>query len=83
MCNVEKVFHRFHVNPEDRDFLRFLWWKDRNTDTEPKEYRMRVHIFGAASSPGCANYGIKYLAREQEKDYPLAARFIHKKLLCG
>ncbi|XP_039882945.1 uncharacterized protein LOC120730589 [Simochromis diagramma] len=55
MCDVEKMFHRFHVNPEDRDFLRFLWWKDGNTDTEPKEYRMRVHIFGAASSPGCAN----------------------------
>ncbi|CAI5660438.1 unnamed protein product [Oreochromis niloticus] len=78
MCDVEKMCHRFHVNPEDRDFLRFLWWKDGNTDTEPKEYRMRVHIFGAASSPGCANYGMKYLAREQEKDYPLAARFIHK-----
>lgn len=78
MCDVEKMFHRFHVNPEDRDFLRFLWWKDGNTDTEPKEYRMRVHIFGAASSPGCANYGMKYLAREQKKDYPLAARFIHK-----
>lgn len=25
-CNVEKMFHRFHVTPEDRDFLRFLWW---------------------------------------------------------
>ncbi|KAL3991912.1 RAB6A-GEF complex partner protein 1 [Sarotherodon galilaeus] len=36
MCDVEKMFHRFHVNPEDRD-LRFLWWKDGNTDTEPKD----------------------------------------------
>lgn len=77
-CDVEKMFHRFHVSPEDRDFLRFLWWQDGETDTEPKEYRMRVHIFGASSSPGCANYGMKYLAREHEKDYPEAANFIQK-----
>ncbi|KAJ8332755.1 hypothetical protein SKAU_G00416510, partial [Synaphobranchus kaupii] len=77
-CDVEKMFHRFHVRPEDRDFMRFLWWENGNTDGEPKEYRMRVHIFGAASSPGCANYGMKYLACEYEKDYPLAANFIQK-----
>ncbi|RXN04513.1 hypothetical protein ROHU_033992 [Labeo rohita] len=72
------MFHRFHVSAEDRDFLRFLWWENGNTEKEPKEYRMRVHIFGAASSPGCANYGMKYLAHKYEKDYPLAASFIHK-----
>ncbi|XP_057678097.1 uncharacterized protein LOC130907254 [Corythoichthys intestinalis] len=77
-CDVEKMFHRFHVSPEDRDFLRFLWWQDGNTSAEPKEYRMRVHIFGAASSPGCANYGIKYLAHQFENEYPLAANFILK-----
>ncbi|RXN39575.1 LRR and PYD domains-containing 3-like protein [Labeo rohita] len=78
VCDVEKMFHRFHVSAEDRDFLRFLWWENGNTEKEPKEYRMRVHIFGAASSPGCANYGMKYLAHKYEKDYPLAASFIHK-----
>lgn len=77
-CDVEKMFHRFHVTPEDRDFLRFLWWENGNTAREPKEYRMRVHIFGAASSPGCANYGMKYLASKYENDYPLAAVFIRK-----
>ncbi len=39
---------------------------------------MRVHIFGAASSPVYANYGMKYLASKYEKDYPLAASFIRK-----
>ncbi|XP_052430381.1 uncharacterized protein LOC127971416 [Carassius gibelio] len=78
VCDVEKMFHRFHVNLDDRDFLRFLWWEEGNTEKEPKEYCMRVHIFGAASSPGCANYGMKYLASKYEKDYPLAASFIRK-----
>ncbi|XP_057197195.1 uncharacterized protein LOC130558657 [Triplophysa rosa] len=77
-CDVEKMFHRFHVTLEDRDFLRFLWWENGNIEKEPKEYRMRVHIFGAASSPGCANYGMKYLDCKYEKDYPLAASFNRK-----
>ncbi|XP_066499342.1 uncharacterized protein [Hoplias malabaricus] len=78
MCDVEKMFHRFHVSEEDRDYLRFLWWKGGATESEPKAYRMKVHLFGAASSPGCANYGMKYLATQNEKEYPLAADFIRK-----
>ncbi|KAJ8391740.1 hypothetical protein AAFF_G00086900 [Aldrovandia affinis] len=77
-CDVEKMFHRFHVHPDDRDFMRFLWWENGNTEGELKEYRMRVHIFGAASSPGCANYGMKYLACEYGKGYPMAASFVRK-----
>lgn len=39
-----------------------------------------VHLFGAASSPGCTNYRMKYLASQSqnEKDYPAAASFIKK-----
>ncbi|XP_048846374.1 uncharacterized protein LOC125717469 [Brienomyrus brachyistius] len=76
VCDIEKMFHRFHVSPQDRDFLRFLWWENGNIEGELKEYRMRVHIFGAASSPGCANFAMKHLATKYEKEYPLAASFI-------
>ncbi|XP_055368558.1 uncharacterized protein LOC114864937 [Betta splendens] len=72
------MFHRFHVNQDDRDYLRFLWWENGDTSSEPKEYRMKVHLFGAASSPGCANYGMKYLASQNENEYPAAANFIRK-----
>lgn len=77
-CDVEKMFHRFHVSEEDRNYLRFLWWEKGDTDSEPKEYRMKVHLFGASSSPGCANYGLKYLASQNEHEYPAAASFIRK-----
>ncbi|CAI5682991.1 unnamed protein product [Oreochromis niloticus] len=76
ICDVEKMFHRFHVNREDRNYLRFLWWENGETNTEPKEYRMKVHLFGAASSPGCANYAMKYLASQNEREHPTAANFI-------
>ncbi len=29
------MFNCFHVSQEYCDFLRFLWWKNGNTDTEP------------------------------------------------
>ena len=64
MCDVERMFHQFHVRAEDQDYLRFLWWDDGDFRSEPSVYRMRVHLFGAASSPGCANYGLKYVAAQ-------------------
>lgn len=78
MCDVEKMFHRFHVNKEDRDYLHFLWWENGDTESEPREYHMKVHLFGASSSPGCANYGMKHMASQNEKRYPEAASFIRK-----
>ncbi|XP_077978095.1 uncharacterized protein LOC144433628 [Glandiceps talaboti] len=78
MCDIERMFHQFLVNEEDRNYLRFLWWENGDTSIEPKEYRMKVHLFGAASSPGCANYGLKYLANQNEREFPLGASFIKK-----
>lgn len=39
---------------------------------------MKVHLFGAASSPGCANYGLKQLAMDNESEFPLGSQFIMK-----
>ena len=76
MCDVEQMFHQFHVSLPDRNYLRFLWWEDGDISQEPQEYRMKVHLFGAASSPGCANYGFRSLAREYKDQYPLASSFV-------
>ena len=47
MCDVEKLFHRFNFSKENRDHLLFLWWENRDTNSEPTEYHMKVHLFGA------------------------------------
>lgn len=70
------MFHQFHVNEMDRDYLRFFWWKDGHLSAEPQEFRMKVHLFGAALLPGCGNYGLKYLAEENESLFPLGSQFI-------
>ncbi|KAI4893045.1 hypothetical protein NFI96_006436 [Prochilodus magdalenae] len=78
MCDIEKMFHQFHVDPSDRNYLRFLWWQNGEFSAQPREFRMKVHLFGATSSPGCANYGMKHLASEHSDVYPLGASFVMK-----
>ncbi|XP_023204623.1 uncharacterized protein LOC111611627 [Xiphophorus maculatus] len=69
MCDIERMFHQFHVKTEDQDYLRFLWWDDGNIQAQPSIYRMRVHLFGAVSSPGCANFGLKHVAAQGQGQY--------------
>lgn len=79
MCDVEKMFHQFHVRPEHQDYLRFLWWENGDLESPPSIFRMKVHLFGAASSPGCANFGLKHLATQgQDKFNSSTVKFIRR-----
>ena len=69
ICDVEQMFYQFKVNKEHRDYLRFLWWDSNDYSVEPVEFRMTVHLFGATSSPGCANFGLKRIASDNEAEY--------------
>lgn len=69
MCDIERMFHQFHVKAEDQDYFRFLWWDNGNLETQPAVYRMKVHLFGAASSPGCANFGLRHIAAQGQGSF--------------
>ncbi len=77
-CDIEKMFHQFLVPPDERNYLRFLWWEGGDWEKEPQDYRMAVHLFGATSSPGCANFGLKYLAQQQKVNHPSASEFVER-----
>ena len=66
-CDVEGMFHQVFVNPDYRNLLRFLWWDKGNVDSTPTKYRMTVHLFGATSSSGCANFTLKRTADDFEE----------------
>jgi hypothetical protein len=68
-ADVEAMFHRVRVSPEDSDSLRFLWKEDILSNDPPDTYQMLVHIFGAKDSPACANYALKRIARDHGSDY--------------
>ena len=63
--------YQFYVNEGHRDYLRFLWWKNGDTSTEPKEYTM--HLFAAVSSPASANFALKRAAEDGEEEFGKSA----------
>ena len=62
------------ILPEHRNYLRFLWYNENNII---KDFRMKVHIFGATLSPACAKYGPNYIATRFGSEFPDAENFIH------
>ncbi|XP_067945299.1 uncharacterized protein [Watersipora subatra] len=64
-CDIESMFHQFRVANTDQDYLRFLWFNDQGSTAL---YRMKVHLFGATSSPACATYGLRYIAHQLSQE---------------
>ena len=60
--DIEAMFYQVRVTPKDRDSLRFLWWPGGNLDLKPVSHRMKVHLFGATSSPCCAAFCLRQSA---------------------
>jgi hypothetical protein len=77
-CDIEQMFYQFRVSAMHRDYLRFLWWEEGDLNTAPVDFRMTVHLFGATSSPGCANFCLKHIAEKSSLSHPEAAEFIRR-----
>ena len=73
MCDIEAMFYQVRVSEEFRDLLRFLWWEDGDMSRPLIEFRMTVHLFGATSSSGCANFALKAAADDNEENLGCAA----------
>lgn len=69
MAVIEGMFHQVWVNEEDQNLLRFLWWPDGDTNKNLEEYQMRVHLFGAVSSPTCANFALRKTAEDNRDKF--------------
>ncbi|XP_068734715.1 uncharacterized protein [Montipora capricornis] len=77
--DVRGMFHPFVVWEEQRDLLRFFWWLNGDPSKEVAEYRIKAHLFGASSSPGCSHFGIRRAADNGEEEFGAnAPTFIRK-----
>ena len=63
--DIETMFYQVRVPNKHRDYLRFLWWNKNDFTSEPREFRMCVHLFGASSSPNIANYALKRISNDE------------------
>ena len=62
--DIRAMFHQVRVEPKDADALRFLWWPSGDLSQQPVDHRMDVHLFGATSSPSCASFCLRQVARD-------------------
>ena len=60
--DVEMMYLRIKVYPEDEKFLRILWWTGGDLEKKPETYSMTSQIFGAASSGFNATLGLRACA---------------------
>ena len=65
MADIENMFYQVRVKADDYYVQRFLWWPNGDFNKELEEFQMTVHIFGAVSSPSCANYALRKVAEDQ------------------
>ena len=78
MCDVEQMFHSFHVSPEHQDFLRFLWFKENDLSKPVTEFRMTFHLFGNGPSPAVATYGLRRTVDDGGEHDPGVKEFVKR-----
>ena len=61
-ADIEALFLQLAVPKDDSRCLRFLWREDPERRIEIYEYTR--HVFGAKSSPTCANYALHQVAKD-------------------
>lgn len=66
VCDVEQMFHSFHVSPEHR-ILRFLWFEENNPSKPIAKFQMTVHLFGNGPSRAVATYGLRKTVKHGEE----------------
>ena len=69
MADIESMFYQVKVPEQQQNYLRYLWWPDGDTSKSPEDYQMTVHLFGATSSPSCANFALRQAASDYSSVY--------------
>ena len=65
--DIESMSYQVQVPVQDRNLMRFFWWKNGQLETGLQRYRVYVYVFDAVYSFSCANFALQQTA-EQFKD---------------
>ena len=83
ISDIEKAFLNISINPEQRNFLRFLW-VDNVESAEPKTeiYRFTRVVFGAICSPYLLNATIRHHLEKYREENGEFVNNVIKSLYC-
>ena len=63
-ADIKGMFYNVRIPEVDRDFMRFLWWKDGNPANPVVEYRLTHQVPGLADSPSNSCFALRRIAEE-------------------
>ncbi|XP_062611017.1 uncharacterized protein LOC134272834, partial [Saccostrea cucullata] len=66
--DIQQMFYGFYVQPDQRKYLRFFWYKENDMNKGLVEYQMKVHVFGNTTSPAIATYALRKTVEESDSD---------------
>ena len=75
-ANKEAMFLQVEVPEGDQRCLRLLWRDHNNAPISVYQYTR--HIFGAKSSPTCANWALRQCGKDHIQNFPLAAKCVEE-----
>ena len=78
-CDIQEMFLRVFMPPEDRCYHRFFYTKPE--ETQAGVYQANVHQFGSAGSPSSSTFPVKYHALKRATVYPKASPAMIKKTM--
>ena len=67
-ADVEKMYYMINVPETDRNYLKFLWFKNDDINSKPIQFRLTVHLFGATTSSSVSNFALKKTVQFEEDD---------------
>jgi hypothetical protein len=73
IADIESMFYQVRIPESQYDYLRFVWWPNGDVKGVLADYQMQVHLFGAVSSPSCANFALRKTAVDNELKFGMAA----------
>lgn len=77
IADIKKAFLQISICKDDRDFLRFLWWKDRDRK-ELQIFRHRRVVFGVICSPFILGAVIEYHLKRAEQEFEDVSKLLQK-----
>ena len=83
MAYIQALYYQVKVPESQRSYLRYLWWKESDINSEIADHEMCGHLLGEVSSPSSSNYALKRTAVDNSSSFGVDASETVKKNFCA